>query len=205
MSRSRRRQNNSQNDSHSSSPSSLPNEIRREILQGREFSLAEVIGREGGTFLRGNDSIPRPMRAIATLNHFLDTHLTDSEGALKPTLQRWLQEDARFSQNLDLPLMAMAETLEEMAQPPALYEFARQVNVHWEQMYGDRPYFQKPGQPPHPEAAYSHEGIQSTLKELQMQFWREIAIATWLWALLRSGPRSMRPHRYCQWLISERS
>ena len=175
-------------------------EIQAEVRQGRRFSIAEMIGREGGTLLRGQDSIPRPMRAIAALNHFLDIHLSDPEGALKPVLQRWLAEDSRFSQNLDLPLLAMAEVLEQMAQPPELYEFARQVNVHWGQMYGDRPRFQRPGQPPHPEAAYSHESIETLLNELQTQLWQEVAIAIWLWALLGSGSRSLRPYGYCKLL-----
>ena len=175
-------------------------EIQTEIRQGRKFSVAEAIGREGGSFLRSSEAIPRPLRAIAQLNQFLDRHLHDSEGALKPTLQRWLQGDERFSQNLDLPLLVMSEVLVELAQPPVLYEFARQVNVHWGQIYGDRPYFQLPGQPAHSEAAYSHESIQAALNQVQAQLWQELASGIWLWALMGSGSRSLRPHRYCRFL-----
>ena len=45
--------------------------IRQEILAGREFSLAEVIGREGGDFLKGESPVPKLVQAINEINLFI--------------------------------------------------------------------------------------------------------------------------------------
>ena len=45
--------------------------IQREILAGRKFSLAEAIGREGGSFLKGDFPVPKQEQAIAQINAFI--------------------------------------------------------------------------------------------------------------------------------------
>jgi hypothetical protein len=47
-----------------------------------------------------------------------------------------------------------------------LYEFVRQVDHKWGQLYGERPYFQQPGQLPHPEDEYTHESVRLKLMKL---------------------------------------
>ncbi len=49
------------------------------------------------------------------------------------------------------------------------YEFVRQVDLKWGQMYQERPFFQKPGQNAHPEDEYSHESVKAQLLSLQKQ------------------------------------
>ncbi len=117
----------------------------------------------------GDDAIPRPVRARAVIYEFLEAYLKDPEGALKPTLKQWIADDVRVSRNLDTPLVALDEILRSLSQPPELYEFARAVNMKWGEIYGDRPYFQKPGQPPHPNAVYSHKMLQGQLEMLCQQ------------------------------------
>lgn len=117
----------------------------------------------------GDDAIPRPVRARAMIYECLEACLTDPEGALKPTLKQWIADDVRVSRNLDTPLVALDEILRSLSQPPELYEFARAVNMKWGEIYGDRPRFQQPGQPPHPDTAYTHEGLQQTLTDMLKQ------------------------------------
>ncbi|MEL6139363.1 MAG: hypothetical protein AAFR42_18400 [Cyanobacteria bacterium J06628_6] len=43
---------------------------------GRKFELADAIAREGANFLKGDDSIPRPLRAMAQVNQFISDNLS---------------------------------------------------------------------------------------------------------------------------------
>lgn len=142
--------------------------IQQDILTGRQFSLAEVIGREGGSFLKGESPIPRLLQAKAEINLYIDRYLTDSSGALKAVLQTLITTDEIcISRQLDSPLVALREHLELLVDnPELLYEFVKQVDVKWGQLFGERPYFQQPGQPPHPEDEYTHESVHRQLVEL---------------------------------------
>ncbi|MEM1251053.1 MAG: hypothetical protein AAGI69_01375 [Cyanobacteria bacterium P01_H01_bin.21] len=153
------------------SEKSLPSDLQREIKAGRKFSLSEAIGREGGSFLKGSqEMVPRPLRALAAINHLIDQHLNDPNGALQPCLKRWVKTDMRVGKYLDEPQVALELIATDIVQQPqVLYEFTRQVAVEWGQMNGERPHFQKPGAAPHPDAAYSHSGIQTILTELLSQ------------------------------------
>lgn len=143
-------------------------QIQQEMLAGRPFSLADVICREGGSFLKGESPIPRLLQAKAEINLFIDRNLTDSSGALKAVLQTLVTtDDACVSRHLDFPLVALRELLEMMVHNPEfLYEFVKQVDVKWGQLFGERPYFQQPGQPPHPEDEYTHESVHQQLAAL---------------------------------------
>ena len=151
-----------------SSENPLPPNLQRDIRAERKFSLSEAIGREGGSFLKGSQAmVPRPLRALAVINGFIEGHLEDANGALQPCLKRWIKTDVRVGKYLDEPLLALRSLITEiLQQPQVLYEFARQVAVEWGEMNGERPYFQKPGAEPHPEVAYSHERIQTMLTAL---------------------------------------
>ena len=141
--------------------------IQREILSGRKFSIGEAIGREGGSFLKGESPVPKLVQVKAELHRFVDRHMSDSSGALQAILYVWIESDLRVSQHLEKPLIALQEILCELIDNQnLLYEFVKQVDRQWGQMYGERPYFQKPGQSPHPEDEYTHESVHLKLKEL---------------------------------------
>lgn len=140
--------------------------IQRDILSGRKFSLAEAIGREGGSFLKGESPVPRLAQAIAKLQMFVKQNLSDSSGALQAVLYVAIETDSRVSQSLDSPLVALDKILSSLLENENLfYEFVNRVDRKWGQIYGERPYFQQPGQPPHPEDEYSHESVRSQLVE----------------------------------------
>jgi hypothetical protein len=143
-------------------------DIRQDILQGRKFSLAEAIGREGGSFFKGESLIPKLLQAKAEINLFIDRHLTDPSGALKAVLQSLIASDEAYvSRHLDSALEALHEFLERLVRnPQVLYELVRRVDVKWGQLSGERPYFQRPGEAPHPEDPYTHESVRQQLVEL---------------------------------------
>ncbi|MEM9539156.1 MAG: hypothetical protein AAGA60_06545 [Cyanobacteria bacterium P01_E01_bin.42] len=140
--------------------------IQRDILSGRKYSLAEAIGREGGSFLKGESPVPRLAQAIAKLQMFVKQNLSDSSGALQAILYVDIETDSRVSRYLDSPLIALDEILSSLLENQNLfYEFVNRVDRKWGQIYDERPYFQQPGQPPHPDDEYSHESVRSQLLE----------------------------------------
>ncbi len=141
--------------------------IQREILSGRKFSLAEAIGREGGGFLKGESPVPKLAQAIAELQMFINQNLSDSSGALQAVLYVWVKTDTRVSQHLNSPLIALHEILASLIDNQnLLHELVREVDQKWGQIYDERPYFQQPGQNPHPEDEYTHESVRLQLIQL---------------------------------------
>ncbi len=143
--------------------------IQREILSGRKFSLAEAIGREGGSFLKGDSPVPKQEQAIAQINGFIKKNLSDPPGALVAVLCVWVKTDLRVPANLNSPLVALNQILSSIIDNQnLLYEFVRQVDFKWGQIYDERPYFQKPEpeQPAHPNDEYTHESVRLQLIEL---------------------------------------
>ena len=142
--------------------------LQQDILESRPFSIAEAIGREGGTFLKGESTVPKLVQVITAINTFIDRNLNDPEAALQAILHQWVKGDPRVSQYKETPLVALEQILCSIIDNPSLlYELVRQVDIKWGQMYGERPYFQQPGQPPHPEDVYTHESVRQDLLDLQ--------------------------------------
>ncbi len=146
-------------------------DIRQEILAGREFSLAELIAREGGDFLKGESPVPKLVQATTEINVFIAQNLVDSSGALQAVLQTWVKGDeANISKHLNAPILALDEILDAIINNQhLLYELVKQVDFKWGQIYGERPYFQQPGQPAHPDDEYTHESVYQTLIKLQQK------------------------------------
>lgn len=142
--------------------------LQQDIIESRPYSLAEAIGREGGTFLKGESTVPKLVQAIVEINTFIDRHLEDPAAALQAILHQWVKGDSRVSQYKETPLVALAEILQALIDNPnLLYELVRQVDIKWGQMYGERPHFQQPGQAPHPDDEYTHESVRQNLLDLQ--------------------------------------
>ena len=144
--------------------------LQQDIIEGRPYSLAEAIGREGGTFLKGESTVPKLVQVITKINTFIDRNLDDPSAALQAILHQWVKGDPRVSQYKETPLVALKEILATIIdRPPLLYELVRQVDIKWGQMYGERPHFQQPGQPPHPDDEYTHESVRQDLFDLQVK------------------------------------
>ncbi|MGC1527221.1 MAG: hypothetical protein WA783_14330 [Phormidesmis sp.] len=150
-------------------------DLQTEIRLARKFSLAEAIGREGGSFMKGESAIPRPLRAATELNRFIATHLREPTGALATTLYTWSSHDIRVSRQLDTPLVALAQIIESLLTEPTIFlEFARQVAIAHSRLTGDRPYFQQPGQLAPPDAEHTHQSITQALTALLNQLYAQL-------------------------------
>ncbi|MEO1340699.1 MAG: hypothetical protein AAFV28_06035 [Cyanobacteria bacterium J06635_13] len=142
--------------------------LQQDIVEGRPYSLAEAIGREGGTFLKGESTVPKLVQVITQINTFIDRNLKDPPAALQAILHQWVKGDPRVSHYKETPLVALAEILQTILDNPnLLYELVRQVDIKWGQMYGERPHFQQPGEPPHPDDEYTHESVRQNILDLQ--------------------------------------
>ncbi|MGB3766624.1 MAG: hypothetical protein WA947_08690 [Phormidesmis sp.] len=139
----------------------------REIRTQRKFTLAEAIGREGSNFMKGESAIPRPLRATAAINQFITTHLPSPSGPVSTVLQSWAKEDVRVSRHLDAPLIALSQIIKSLLNEPTTFqEFFRQLAIAQSKLTGDRPHFQPPNHPPHPDAVHSHESVTQQLADL---------------------------------------
>ncbi|WP_159790608.1 hypothetical protein [Sodalinema gerasimenkoae] len=148
-------------------PNQSNTDLPPDILSGRKFTLADAIAAEGSNFFKGESPVPILLRAVTEINGFIDKHLRDSSGALKAVLQDWVKQDSRVSEHIDQPLIALEQILTSITtNSEILYEFVRQVDFKWGQIYGDRPYFQQPGQSPDPEDEYTHDSVQKQLLTL---------------------------------------
>ncbi|AFZ55361.1 hypothetical protein WEU38_17235 [Cyanobacterium aponinum AL20118] len=143
-------------------------ELQKDIYQGREFTLADFIAKEGGDFLKGESPVPKIVQLKTEINFFIKNNLKDLSGSLQAVLQDWVNiSDDKISSNRENPLNALSLIIEEIISNDNLYyEFVRQVDLKWGQMYQERPYFQKPGQIPHPEDEYTHDSVKIQLLDL---------------------------------------
>lgn len=146
-------------------------ELRQDILRGRKFTLADMIAKEGGGFLKGESPVPKFRQLKAEIKVFVSKRLPDSSGALQAVLNNWIEEDdGGVSKYEDNPLLALDEMIERIvSQSNIFYEFVRQVDLKWGQMNQERPFFQQPGQTAHPDDEYTHESVKVQLLKLQEQ------------------------------------
>lgn len=144
-------------------------ELQQDILRGRKFTLADMIARQGGGFLKGESPVPRFKQLKAEIKVFVSKNLSDSSGALQAVLNNWIEDnDLGVSKYEDNPLLALEEMIEGiLSQRNIFYEFVRQVDLKWGQMYQDRPFFQQAGQTAHPDDEYSHESVKAQLLKLR--------------------------------------
>ena len=143
--------------------------IQREIREGRKFSLAEAVGRMGGSdLLKGASPVTRKRQASALIEQYLERHLIDSEGALLAVLLRRVKEsETLLKRGYDQPLNTLADICERMlGSEPLLQAFVNEVDAEWGRMYREPPHFQRDGQAPDPQDPYTFSSVRVRLAQL---------------------------------------
>jgi hypothetical protein len=142
--------------------------LQREILQGREFTLADAIGQMAGPGIMKGVSPITPLRqAAATIQDYLARHLTDASGNLRVALLRGVEGSEFFLKNYDQPLVALTGCVRRvLGSEHLLNELVREADIEWGRMYGERPYFEKEGQPADPDDPYTVASVRLALTEL---------------------------------------
>jgi broad specificity phosphatase PhoE len=142
--------------------------LEREIRDGRKFTLAEAIGRLAGPgMMKGVSPATGKQQAAALIEGYLERHSPDSSGALSAVLLRQVRESELLIANLDQPLVVLAGFVQRALDSDfLLQELVRESDVEWGRTFGERPYFQKEGCPPHQDDPYTIESVRSALSAL---------------------------------------
>jgi hypothetical protein len=143
-------------------------QIQREIRSQQKFSMASAIGRAGSGLMKGASPVSQQEQATIVLTQWIDKNTIDPSGALKSVLRRRVRSnELLIAQHLSQPEKALRQMIETiLSSQTKLREFVRQVDVRWGEMYRERPYFQKDGQPPHPDDEYTNESVLQDLNSL---------------------------------------
>lgn len=143
-------------------------DLEHEIRAERKFSLAEAIGRLAGPgAMKGESPVTRKRQAEAELQEYLDRHLADSGGVLRGLLLRHVAESELLLSNLDQPLIVLAALVGRVLESDFLLnELVREADVEWGRMTGERPYFNRDGQPPHADDPYTADSVRTALSGL---------------------------------------
>jgi hypothetical protein len=155
-------------DSQNKQRSQSDAELEREIRQGREFNLAEAIGRLAGPGAMKGVSPVAPLRqAEAEIEEWLRRHLADAGGGLQVALLRGVKGSELLLNNFDQPLIALAGYVQRaLDSEHLLKELVREADVEWGRAFGERPRFEEEGCPPHPDDPYTAESVRATLSRL---------------------------------------
>ena len=146
---------------------SQESDLEREIRSGREFSLAEALGRMGGgDMLKGASAISRERQAELAIDDFLRRHLTDPGGVLIVVLLRDLGE-ILLRRDYTQPLVVLADYIGGLLESEAPLEIlVRSLDVEWGRVQGERPHFQKTDGAPKPDDPYTVESVRATLSKV---------------------------------------
>ena len=143
-------------------------ELEWEVCKGRKFTLAEAIGRMAGPgSMKGASPVAGMQQAAAEIQEYLDRHLSDAAGVLPGVVLRYVRESDLMQNSPDSPLVVLAAWVRRiLCSDQGLKELVREADVEWGRVFGERPYFEKEGQPPDPNDPYTHESVRAALTEL---------------------------------------
>jgi hypothetical protein len=143
-------------------------EIEREMRIHRRFSLNDAIGQaSGGDFMKGGSPVTRKRQAELEVEEYLRCHLVDPGGVLRIVMLRRLGESL-INADYDRPLAALAEYIPGvLTSEHLLAELVREADAEWGRALGERPYFQAPDRPPHPDDPYTIDSVCLALLRLR--------------------------------------
>jgi hypothetical protein len=146
-------------------------ELEREIRQGREFNLADAIGRMAGPgAMKGVSPVTRQQQAEAEIQEYLDRHLVDSARVLSGVLLRQVKGSELLLKSFEQPLVALAGYVQHvLGCGYALKELVREADVEWGRVFDERPYFEGDGSPPAPADPYTLESVRAALNQLMAE------------------------------------
>jgi hypothetical protein len=143
-------------------------ELEREIRKERKFSLTEAIGRLAGPgAMKGVSPVTRKQQSEVEIEEYLNHHLSDAAGILQVVLIRRIKGSDLLLNNFDQPLLVLASCIQRVLDSEYLLkELVREVDVEWGRVFGERPYFENEGSPPHPDDPYTIALVRAALSQL---------------------------------------
>jgi len=155
-------------DEHTKPKSEADAALEREIRMGREFNLADAIGRMAGPgAMKGVSPITGIEQAITQIQEYLTQHLTDGAGVLSGVLLCQVKGSELLLNAFDQPLVVLAGYVRHILDSEyGLKELVREADVEWGRVFGERPFFEKEGRPPAPDDPYTLESVRTALTQL---------------------------------------
>lgn len=144
--------------------------IEQEIRAQRQASLADALaGQDNGSHLKGASPTPVLKRAMLEIDQWLSRHFLDNEGSLMAvTLRRLQQRPEHLEAGLGTPAVTVAAWLDiVLANDSVLEDLVREVDMEWGRRNQERPFFERPGQEPHPDDPYTRAGVRQQLADLR--------------------------------------
>ena len=140
-------------------------DLEREIRAERKFTLAEAIGRMAGPgMMNGVSPVSGMQQAVAEIESYLSRH---SGGGLPGVFLRYVTESELLIHGFRHPLVVLADFVQKVLNSEYLLkELVREADVEWGREFGERPYFEKDGCPPHPDDPYTLESVRAALTQL---------------------------------------
>ena len=149
-------------------PSESDDALQKEIRQGRKFSVNEALGRMGGQgMMKGASPVSPRQQAELEIELYLRDHISDASGVLPVVLFRYVKQSTLLLEGAEKPMNVLAACVRRVLDSPDLIkELVRLTDMEWGGRLGERPLFEKEGQPPHPEDPYTVESVRATLQRL---------------------------------------
>ena len=151
--------------------SDLDADLESEIRQGRKFTSQEALARMAGPgAMKGASQVSRQQQAEIEIGTWLRSHVTDDVGALKGVLHRHLKGSELLLNNVDRPLIALADHCRRiLASDDILREVVREADVEWGRLMDERPHFEREGFSPDGDDPYTVGSVRKTLSEVLEQ------------------------------------
>lgn len=145
--------------------------LERQILAGRKFTLEEAVARMAGPgAMKGESPVARLRQAEIEIEMWLGKHVSDPGGALPVVLNRQVKGSEALLNGFEQPLVALASHCQHVLDSQyRLEQLVREADVEWSRVMDERPYFDRPGAPRHPDDPYTVESVRRTLNALLRQ------------------------------------
>lgn len=141
--------------------------LLREAWTDARFSMdGALLQASGGGLLSGSDQVSALELARREIRGLLRQQLRDT--VLEKALEAWIDlHQQQFERHVQTPVTGLLHLLEQTLQREGLFvEFVRTVDVHYGQIMQERPRFQQPGDPPHPDDPHTFDSVRKTLEKL---------------------------------------
>ena len=143
-------------------------ELAREILAGRAFTLEEAIARMAGPgAMKGESPVGRLEQSKFAIEAWLESHVVDAGGTLRPALQRYVHESELLLSGYERPLEVITACCRQLLGSDYLLgELVRNADADWGRLMGERPHFEHQGSSIHPDDPYTVASVRKTLQRL---------------------------------------
>ena len=143
-------------------------DVEREIREARKFTPQEALARMAGLgAMKGASPVSRSQQAENEVGTWLGANVSDSGGALRVVLHRHLKGSGLLLDNVDRPLLALADYCRRiLASDERIEELVQEADLEWGRAMDERPYFQRAGEAPDPDDPYTLDSVRSALNEI---------------------------------------